>query len=118
MNITNNTIINVLNYMPIKIIASTSVQDYVFEPCMTDTPVMLPMNAVEIKEVHSKSKLFSDGWLVFEDNVKQDVYDFLKIKDSQNILNQLELMERIRSGSREDVEMLINIKSKGYFERV
>lgn len=118
MNITNNTIINVLNYMPIKIIASTNVQDYVFEPCMEDTPVPITMTAIEIKEIHSKSRLFADGWLVFEDDVKESIYNFLKIRDWENILSQVELMNRIISGSKEDVEQLINIKSKGYFERV
>lgn len=118
MNITNNTIINVLNYMPIKIIASTNVQDYVFEPCMEDTPVPMSMTANEVKEIHSKSRLFADGWLVFEDEVKESVYNFLKIRDWENILSQVELMNCIISGSKEDVEKLINIKSKGYFERV
>lgn len=118
MNITNNTMINVLNYMPIKIIASTNVQDYVFEPCMEDTPVPMSMTAGEIREIHSKSKLFSDGWLVFDDEVKESVYNFLKIRDWENILSQVELMNCIISGSKEDVEKLINIKSKGYFERV
>lgn len=118
MNITNNTIINVLNYMPIKIIASTNVQDYVFEPCMEDTPVPVSMTAGELREIHSKSKLFADGWLVFDDEVKESVYNFLKIRDWENILSQVELMNCIISGSKEDVEKLINIKSKGYFERV
>lgn len=118
MNITNNTIITVLNYMPIKIIASTNVQDYVFEPCMEDTPVPMTMTAGEIKEIHSKSRLFADGWLVFEDNSKADVYNFLRVKDWENILSQVELMNCIISGSKDDVEKLINIKSKGYFERV
>lgn len=118
MNITNNTIINVLNYMPIKIIASTNVQDYVFEPCMEDTPVPMSMTAGEVREIHSKSRLFADGWLVFEDEVKESIYNFLKIRDWENILSQVELMKCIISGSKEDVEKLINIKSKGYFERV
>jgi hypothetical protein len=104
--------------MPIRIIASTNVQDYVFEPCMEDTPVPMTMTAVEIKEIHSKSRLFTDGWLVFEDDVKESVYNFLKIRDWENILSQVELMNCIISGSKEDVERLINIKSKGYFERV
>lgn len=118
MNITNNTIITVLNYMPIKIIASTNAQDYVFEACMDDTPVPITMTAIEIKEIHSKSKVFADGWLVFDDEVKESVYNFLKIRDWENILSQVELMQCITSGSKEDVEKLINIKSKGYFERV
>ena len=118
MNITNNTIITVLNYMPIRIIASTNAQDYVFEPCMEDTPVPMTMTAIEIKEIHSKSKLFADGWLVFEEGSKESVYNFLKIRDWENILSQVELMNCILSGSKEDVEKLINIKSKGYFERV
>lgn len=118
MEINNNTIINVCSYMPITVIASTSVEDYVFEPCQTDNPIIIPMSAVEIKEIHSKSRVFADGWLSFEDDVKDDMYKFLKIKDSQNILNQIEVMNCIISGKKEDVEKLINIKSKGYFERV
>lgn len=116
--ITNNTVINVCSYMPSTIIASTSVQDYVFEPCMTDNPIILPMTAVEIKEIHSKSGVFTNGYLTFEDDVKEDVYKFLKIQDWQNILTQIEIMNCILSGKKNDVAKLISIKSKGYFERV
>lgn len=118
MEINNNTIINVLNYMPITITASTNVEDYVFEPCETDTPIIKPMTAVEVKEIHSKSRIFTDGWLTFEDDVKNDMYKFLKIKDGENILTQSEIMGCIISGSKNDVQKLINIKSKGYYERV
>ena len=116
--ITNNTVINVCSYMPSTIIASTSVQDYVFEPCMTDNPIILPMTAVEIKEIHSKSGVFTNGYLTFEDDVKEDIYKFLKIQDWENILTQIEIMNCILSGKKNDVAKLINIKSKGYFERV
>ena len=118
MEINNNTIINVCNYMPNKIIASTNASSYVFEPCSTINPVILPMAMSEIKEVHSKSRIFVDGWLCFEDDVKDDVYKYLKIKDGSTILNQVEIMNCILSGTKDDVLNLINIKSKGYFERV
>ena len=104
--------------MPNKIIASTNASTYVFEPCSTDNPVILPMAMSEIKEVHSKSRIFVDGWLCFEDDVKNDVYKYLKIKDGSTILNQMEIMNCILSGTKDDVSNLINIKSKGYFERV
>lgn len=118
MEITNNTIINVCSYMPHTIIASTNVQDYIFEPCMTDTPVIIPMTAVEIKEIHSKSRVFADGLLSFEDDVKADVYKLLRVQDYENILNQVEIMNCIVSGKKDDIAKLISIKSKGYFERV
>ena len=118
MEINNNTIINVCSYMPITIIASTNVEDYVFEPCQTDNPIIIPMSAVEVKEIHSKSKVFSDGFLSFEDDVKDDMYKYLKIRDGDNILNQIEIMNCIISGGKDDISKIINIKSKGYFERV
>lgn len=118
MEINNNTIINVCSYMPITIIASTNSQDYVFDPCLTDTPIPMPMSANEVKEIHSKSKVFSDGWLTFEDEVKADMYKYLKIRNGEDILNQIEIMNCIISGTKDDVLKLINIKSKGYFERV
>lgn len=116
--ITNNTVINVCSYMPSTIIASTSVQDYVFEPCMTDNPIILPMSAIEVKEIHSKSGVFANGYLTFEDEIKADMYDFLKIQDWENILNQVEIMNCILSGKKNDIAKLINIKAKGYFDRV
>lgn len=116
--ITNNTVINVCSYMPSTIIASTSVQDYIFEPCMTDNPIILPMTAIEVKEIHSKSGVFANGYLTFEDEIKADMYDFLKIQDWENILNQVEIMNCILSGRKNDIAKLINIKAKGYFDRV
>jgi hypothetical protein len=104
--------------MPVTIVASTSSEDYIFEPCLTDTPVIQPMTASEVKEIHSKSKVFVDGWLTFEDEVKGDIYKYLRIKNGENILNQKEIMNCIISGRKDDVAKLINIQSKGYFERV
>lgn len=104
--------------MPNKIIASTNSESYVFEPCSTDNPIILPMSLGEVKEVHSKSRIFVDGWLSFEDDVKAEIYKYLKIKNSEDILNQIEIMNCIISGTKDDVAKLINIKSKGYFERV
>lgn len=118
MEITNNTIVNVYNYMPIKIIAPTSAEDYIFEPCLTDNPIFLPMTASEVKEIHSKSRVFADGWLTFEDSEKNDMYKYLRIKNGENILSQKEIMDCIISGKRDDVVKLIHIQSKGYFERV
>lgn len=118
MEITNNTIVNVYSYMPITIIASTSAEDYIFEPCLTDNPIFLPMTASEVKEIHSKSKIFADGWLTFENDMKNDMYKYLRIKNGENILNQKEIMDCIISGRRDDVAKLINVQSKGYFERI
>lgn len=118
MEITNNTIVNVYNYMPIKIIAPTSAEDYIFEPCLTDNPTFLPMTASEVKEIHSKSRVFADGWLTFENDEKNDIYKYLRIKNGENILSQKEIMDCIISGKRDDVVKLIHIQSKGYFERV
>ena len=118
MEINNHTIVNVCSYMPTKIIASTSVEDYVFEPCLTDNAISIPMSAAAVKEIHSKSRAFADGWLTFEEDAKADMYKFLKIKDGESLLNQMEIMECIVSGKKDDIATLINIKSKGYFERV
>lgn len=104
--------------MPNKIIASTNSETYVFEPCSTDNPIILPMSLGEVKEIHSKSRIFADGWLSFEDDVKLDIYKYLKIRNGEDILNQIEIMHCIIDGTKNDVEKLINIKSKGYFERV
>ena len=118
MEINNNTIVNVCNYMPNKIIAPTNSETYVFEACLTDNPIILPMSVGAIKEIHSKSRIFTDGWLTFEDDVKADVYKYLKVKNGEDILNQMQIMRCIVDGTKSDVEKLINIKSKGYFERV
>lgn len=118
MEITNNMIVNVYSYMPVTIVASTNAEDYVFEPCLSDNPIFLPMTASEVKEIHSKSRIFTDGWLTFEDDIKNDMYKYLRIKNGENILNQKEIMDCIISGKRDDVAKLINVQSKGYFERI
>ena len=46
------------------------------------------------------------------------MYNFLKIQGWENILNQIEIMDSILSGKKNDIAKLINIKSKGYFDRV
>lgn len=119
MDINNNTIINVCSYEPCSIIASSNVQDYTFEPCESlYAPIIIPMSAVEIKNIHSKSKVFSDGYLTFEDDCKEDVYNYLKIRDWQDILTQQDIVDTLLHSSKEKLQRIIDINSLSYFERV
>ena len=79
---------------------------------------LFPMSAVEIKNIHSRSKVFLDGYLTFEDDYKEDVYNYLKIKDWKNILTQQDIVDILLHSSKEKLQRIINIDSLSYFERI
>lgn len=119
MDINNNTIINVCNYEPCKIIASSNVQDYVFDACEhINAPITVPISAVEIRNIHSRSTIFTDGYLTFDDDIKEDVYKYLKINNWQDILTQSDIIDVILHSNKEKLQKIIDIDSLSYFERV
>ena len=119
MEINNNTIINVYNYMPCKVIATSNVQDYVFDACEDmNAPIVIPMSAVEVKNIHSKSHIFTDGYLTFDDSEKSDIYEYLKIFNWEDILTQTDIIDAMLNCTKEKLQKIIDIKSISYFERI
>lgn len=119
MEINNNTIVNVCNYMPCPIIVTSNVQDYRFDGCEnSDMPIVIPISAVELRNINSKSHIFSDGYLTFEDEYKKDVYEYLKISDWENILTQEDIIDTILHCTKDKLQKIIDINSISYFERV
>ena len=119
MEINNNTIINVYNYMPCKVIATSNVQDYVFYACEDmNAPIVIPMSAVEVKNIHSKSHIFTDGYLTFDDSEKSDIYEYLKIFNWEDILTQTDIIDAMLNCTKEKLQKIIDIKSISYFERI
>jgi hypothetical protein len=111
--------INVCNYSPVKVIAVSNVQDYIFDGCEhKDAPVINPISAVELRNIHSRSTIFTDGYLTFEDDVKKDVYEYLKINNWENILTQDDIIDTILNCTKEKLQKIIDITSLSYFERV
>jgi hypothetical protein len=111
--------INVCNYTPCKVIAVSNVQDYIFDGCEhKDAPVINPISAVELRNIHSRSSIFTDGYLTFEDDVKKDVYEYLKINNWENILTQDDIIDTILNCTKEKLQKIIDITSLSYFERV
>ena len=100
MEINNNTIINVCNYMPCPIIVTSNVQDYRFDGCEnSDMPIVIPISAVELRNINSKSHIFSEGYLTFEDEYKKDVYEYLNhiltVMPNTDLCNQPEAVDSL-----------------------
>jgi hypothetical protein len=100
-------------------IADSNVTSYNFDPCADDgTPSMHTIPFTEIKEINSKSEAFKNGFLRFEKDAEEEIYEALGIRNYKDILSQEDIKEIILNPTREGLQKFLDIKTPGYFDRV
>lgn len=111
--------INVLNYNENKISVMVSpTESFTFEPSVDGkTPSVIPMT---IEQIHyaNNYNTFSGGFLFFEKNREQEIYEELGITNWQLILNNKEIREILLNPSYEGLKRIIEINDSAVFERV
>lgn len=117
-SIDNTSMITVLNYMPCPIIVNSNITSYKFEPCINGTPSMQIIPYSELKVINSTSNIFREGYLFFEHENKNTLYESLGIKEWQSILSQEDIKNIILNPTKEGLQKLIDIKTISYFERI
>ena len=120
ITIVDSTMINVLNYSKSLVSVPTQINPdgYAFYPSIDDQPTLIPLSFSEIRVINGQSQIFKEGYLRFEPDVEEDVYNALNIRDWQNILSDDEIKEAIVNPTKERLERLIKITSMALFDRI
>ena len=117
----SNEIINVYNYSdsPIILPTNSNPRGYVFEPSLSeDTPSVIPLPLDEIKMANTRSNIFREGYLRFEKEVEEEVYNELKIVNWKDILSTPEINDIILHPTKERLEKVIALKTLSAIDRV
>jgi hypothetical protein len=120
MSIVDSTIVNVLNYSDSYVSIPTQIRPdgYLFEPSLNEEPYAIPLSFAEIRVVNSQSSIFREGTLRFEQELEQEVYEKLGLRDWENILSDAQIRSIILKPTKEGLDRFVKIMSSSMFERV
>lgn len=108
----------VLNYNSFPVVVNTKYQEYIIPAADGDNPSSLPMTWDEILTINNNTRAFKNGFLVFEENVKEELYKALRIVDWESILTNEQIKEIILRPSKDGVAKLIAVTDDAYFDRI
>ena len=120
ITIVDSTMINVLNYSKSLVSVPTQINPdgYSFAPSIDDQPSLIPLSFAEIRVINGQSQIFKEGYLRFDSDIEEDVYNALNIRDWQNILSDDEIKETIINPTKDKLERLLKITSLALFDRI
>lgn len=108
----------VFNYSSSPIAVATRDQSYLINGSVDGQPGFIPLTLDEIYFINNNSKAFRNGYLFFEPEFEEDIYNELRIKDWQRILRDDVIEETLLSPSPDSFQRLIDITDPALFERV
>lgn len=118
MSIKDKQNINVLNYNDSTIAVSTR-EDSILIPCAEGgNPAKVPFSFAEIETINSKGKIFKSGYLRFEEDEQEEIYDALRITNWREILTDKEIEDTILNPSYEKLNKIVGITDIAPFERI
>ncbi|MGP1411686.1 MAG: hypothetical protein ACTTKD_07615 [Peptoanaerobacter stomatis] len=110
-------LITVINQTPMRVLAQTKSELYVFEPFDTGQNV-LDLTVDEINYLNKNSLLFKEGYLTVSDEDKEDVFTEIGLKNYKDIISREEIIDAIENPNTNKLQKLINITSFSVFRRV
>lgn len=111
--------INVLNYNENEVFVDSAREHYKFSASRDGkTPSIVPMSLDELQYIASNTDIIITGWLTFDENVKEELYEKLRIANWKDILTNEDIKDILTSPTKEGLQKLIDIKSQTYFDRV
>lgn len=116
MAIDLNKDIAVLNYNFNTVILVGMRDSYKLESAGIDNdgevaPSVNYITAGDIRFINGGSNVFKIGYLRFEPEMEEEVYDFLHIRDWQNIKTDAQIREDLKNPTVEILKNIVNIKS-------
>lgn len=111
--------INVLNYNENKVSVMVSPTDsFTFEPSVDgEIPSVIPMTFEQIRYANNYNT-FRGGFLFFEKDKSQEIYEELGISSWENILDNKEIRNILLNPTYEGLKKIVDIKDSAVFERV
>lgn len=118
--IVDSTMINVLNHSASRISLPTQINPdgYWFEASIDGVPSLIPMSFSEIRVANSQSQIFREGYLRFDEDVEESVYEALKIRDWQDVLSDDEIRDILLNPTKDKLERIVRVTSMSMFDRI
>lgn len=114
-----NKDVEVLNYNQHEVYVSTAKENYKFNASKDGkTPAYLPLTMAEIKWICNNTNIFQCGILTFEDDIKKEVFEELRIHDWENILTNEQIEDILLNPTKEKLNRIFEIDNATYFDRV
>lgn len=111
--------INVLNYNQNDVFVESSKEHYRFSASRDGkTPSVVPMPFSELQYIASNTDVILTGWLTFDDDEKEEIYNQLRIKNWRDILTQEDIKNILMHPTLEGLQRLVDIDNQTYFDRV
>lgn len=111
--------IEVLNYSESEVFVDTSKDSYRFGASRDGiVPSINILTLGELQNIHSNTQLISTGWLMFDEEIKAEIYEALRIHDWKNILTNDDIKDIILNPTIEGLQKIIDIKHIAYFDRI
>lgn len=106
------------NYNTSKLIVGLRDRAEIMDGGRRDEPTVFPFTMNELQQINSNSPLIKCGYLIPRDDIKEYIYETLRIPDWQNILTDEQIEQIVLHPTVEGLQKLININNSMYFERV
>lgn len=87
MSLPKNKDICVLNFNYVDIFADARNESYRFPKCKNGKPSVTYVSLPDLQTISSNTGLIEHGWLTFDDEDKEDVFQELRLYDWKNILS-------------------------------
>jgi len=110
---------NVLNYNEHRVSVMVAPNDsYLFDASPNgEDPTVIPMTIDQIRYVNN-GNAFKGGYLFFDENKQDELYDILNIRNRDNILSNKDIRNILIHPTYDGLEKIIKIQDVAVFERV
>lgn len=108
----------VLSYNENKVCVDGANESYNFNPSNGVDPVINIMSLKDLQFINSNTGLIKTGWLTFQEEEKEEIFNALHIRDWKNILTKEELKDIMLNPTIEGLQKIIDINDESYYDRV
>lgn len=119
MSIRNKNDIRVYSELPFQINLEGQHREYVFPAYKNGEPSMNFVDWSDIEFAHSRTNLFSAGFLIFEESEQEEIYNELRIRDwKDKVWFDKDIVDAIENPTLDKMQRIIDIKDSLVFERI
>lgn len=111
--------INVLNYNENEVFVDSAKEHYKFSASRDGkTPSVISMPLSELQTICTNTDIFVTGWLTFDDDVKEEIFNELRISNWRDILTNEDIENILTHPTLEGLQRIVDIDNQTYFDRV
>lgn len=119
MSIRKKNDIRVYNEMPMQINLAGHHRNYVFPAASNGVPSMNLVDFADIEYAHSRSTVFSNGLLVFDESERDEIYNELRISNwKETVWFEKDIIDVIENPTVESMQRIIDVTNLLIIERI